>query len=379
MPFFEKLEIQTDPNDFETKLVDDADLLPLQECSSFVSEKQLIQQERVLQCLHIIRNLSIMNENTMAFIRDAKILIIIAKAMALPSYSFYIEIKQHALDIYENMSRLMVLQGSNDFYLACLQKMICDSDRSLMLVALKSLCNLAQNELNHRTILNIETPLLQRLLQLLLVQDEALNNATLEFLYLYTGMSVEAGHRLANCVRFNILTLLFKFTRYKNPPPQQRPAIMSKQHLAKMDQRTIDNYHAAMWLQKTFEPDPNNQIPGQVMHQEYEKYCKQNQIAALFMPELMLLVQKVFTPQSVISQQNQFTVRGLRPKHDVAFGEDQQDELRGIPLTAVLVMRNIARHPDNKTLFYPYEQELAVLWTDPKYCKLVGALLFELK
>jgi hypothetical protein len=49
--------------------------------------------------------------------------------------------------------------------------MIFDSDRSRILVALRSLICLT-NEKNEKIILLIDTPVLQRLLQLLLVPDE---------------------------------------------------------------------------------------------------------------------------------------------------------------------------------------------------------------
>lgn len=133
-----------------------------------------ISLERVLQALHIIRNMSFMNENAIAFSRDHKLLTILAKALALPSITFYIEIQQYALDIFENIARLLVLRGPSDFYLACLKKMIFESDRSRILGALKSMIKLISNELNEKIMLQIDTAVLQRMLQLLLVPDEEL-------------------------------------------------------------------------------------------------------------------------------------------------------------------------------------------------------------
>jgi hypothetical protein len=54
------------------------------------------------------------------------------------------------------------------------------------------------------------------------------------------------------------------------------------------------------------------------------------------------------------------------------------DELRGIPLTALLVLRNLARHPDNRRLYYPFEQTLASLVAQPRFSKLASSILAEL-
>lgn len=83
-----------------------------------------------------------------------------------------LQVQQYALDIFENIGKLLVLRGISDFYLACLKKMIFDNDRARILSALQSLIKLASNEKNEKIILQIDTPVLQRILQLLLVPDE---------------------------------------------------------------------------------------------------------------------------------------------------------------------------------------------------------------
>jgi hypothetical protein len=57
---------------------------------------------------------------------------------------------------------------------------------------------------------------------------------------------------------------------------------------------------------------------------------------------------------------------------------DPHDELRGIPLTSLLILRNLARHPDNRSMYYPFETQLAALVAQPRYSKLVSSILAEL-
>lgn len=79
---------------------------------------------KVLQSLHVLRNLSFMHENAQLFARSNTLLLVLAKGLALPQASYYIEIQQHCLDIFENISHLVGLRGVQDFFLACLKKMV---------------------------------------------------------------------------------------------------------------------------------------------------------------------------------------------------------------------------------------------------------------
>ena len=138
-------------------------------------------------------------------------------------------------------------------------------------------------------------------------------------------------------------------------------------------------------LQKCFEIESNYSIPLTTLLAEYEAYCKTHSINSIQPQELITLVQKVFSPQAVLPGQP-ITIRGVRPRPGIFTTPESahifpepQDELRGSPLTALLVMRNLARHPNNRRLFLAFESDLANLWTDAKFSKLVGAILSELK
>jgi hypothetical protein len=91
------------------------------------------------------------------------------------------EIQQHCLDIFENIARLLVLRGPSDFYLACLKKMIFDNDRSRIIGALKSLIKLLGNEVNEKIFVQIDTAVLQRILQLLLAPDDEIVSISMVF------------------------------------------------------------------------------------------------------------------------------------------------------------------------------------------------------
>lgn len=89
--FFDELSLNTSPNDFETSLRPGLEVykIPIMsEMAVFNIPKKMILLERVLQSLHVIRNMSFMNENAIAFSRDHNLLTVLAKSMALPPVTY---------------------------------------------------------------------------------------------------------------------------------------------------------------------------------------------------------------------------------------------------------------------------------------------------
>lgn len=226
-PFFDLLELHTSPSDFETTLkktptnsaVAEAFLgtgptarTSLEEVSLFQSSESAAIIERVLQVLHIFRNLSFLQENALLFSRDHVLLTSLAKAIALPSASFFVELKKHAFDVFENMASLIQLRGSSDFYFACLKKCLFDTDRALILSAIRALTKLCVNPMNEKVILQLDA--LPRLVELLLVPDEELVIVIMEFLYNFSALT-EGSSRIPRAAPFNIVKLLWKFVHWR--------------------------------------------------------------------------------------------------------------------------------------------------------------------
>jgi hypothetical protein len=247
--FYEQLTLNTSPTNFETT----STTILLTEISLFHSEKEAIQLERILQILHIIRNLSFLPDNAVVFSRDHVLLTNLAKSIALPSCSYYLEMKKYAFDIFENMSSLIHLRGSTDFYLACLRKALREPDRSFILSAVRALTRLCLNPMNEKVISQLDEATLSRLYQLLLVPDEELVMVIMEFFYNFSNLN-EACSRMASCAPFNIVKLLLKFVHWKGVerprpsfPVNQKPVIRSS--VMNPTQTDVSNplFNAALW------------------------------------------------------------------------------------------------------------------------------------
>jgi hypothetical protein len=72
------------------------------------------------------------------------------------------------------------------------------------------------------------------------------------------------------------------------------------------------------------------------------------------------------------------------PLHDTEKVEEEvideivDEELKGIQLTSLLVIRNLARHSQNLDLFAVYEKDLAGLLTSNRYAKTVSMVFAEI-
>ncbi|KAJ3371218.1 Chromatin structure-remodeling complex protein rsc9 [Kappamyces sp. JEL0680] len=506
-PFFDALKLSTNPKDFETRLLNPAadNTLPtLSHITLFQSKEGALQLERVLQVLHIIRNMTFMHENAGAFSKDIRLLTMLAKAMTLAPSSYYMEVTQHALDIFENLAHHILLRGPADFFLAALKRHVYDTDRARIITSVKCLSRLTMVEKNERVMSSIDTALLQRMLQLLLVPDEEIVVVVLDYLYLFTNGSVDSGLRLATSVRFNILSYLFKFVHWRGQgqdvyrstvprlaPEKARtntplPPDTPKAPPPGLPPLAIDHFHAAMWLQTVCERDPSSSMSYEQFYEGYTTYCGKYDLNSIPQVELFKLITKMVSESAVSIQPP--LVLGIKPRqeddeasaqsmssvdgpvaadeirqgnycgfgtctnlaafsspeqlwehvltHNLTAGEwkqcpwhhcgqpvkapahllnhikthipvepqqtpklaaapkkpkfphmpnvplyqhDMNDDLKGAPLTALLVIRNLARNPSNAALFSPWLTSLSALLTSTKYSKTVASIFAELK
>ncbi|KAI8330774.1 hypothetical protein BC941DRAFT_404478 [Chlamydoabsidia padenii] len=147
------------------------------------------QTERALQVLHILRNFSFLDNNLKRLAHHTRL----GHILMLCLDSSSTELTRHCLDILENIAPQVILAGPDDPYLQAMTRFLLDSnDRALILGAIRSLTRVAVTEVNEPVLLRIppdhRTAILQRLFQFLLIDDEELMAASLEYFYQYTGL-----------------------------------------------------------------------------------------------------------------------------------------------------------------------------------------------
>lgn len=234
--FFSNLSLNTSPESYETTLSDGKEIPTL---TLFTSRDKCLEHEKVMRVLHVFRNFSFLTQNAQFFSTQASVITMLAKGIALPSSSMYIEIKHYCLCIVENLCSFVSLRGVNDFFLTALRGIVVnENDRSLIIGALRCLVKFVAIPVNEKVFLELErvcdykveqqqklqrevgvTPpkiitFIDRLYELLLViKDEELVTIIMDYLYQYSCLGVDACTRLSQ--RHDAIPLLVKYVTYK--------------------------------------------------------------------------------------------------------------------------------------------------------------------
>ncbi|RUP45297.1 hypothetical protein BC936DRAFT_148348 [Jimgerdemannia flammicorona] len=172
--------------------------------------------ERVLQVFHILRNFSFLDTNIRLLSNQSGLRRWLMTGLFLPPHTQYIELRQHCLDLLENISPYIVVKSKRDEYVICLSKLLFANDRALILGGIRALTRLAVNEVNERALASIDHKVARRLLQLLLVNDEELLAATLEYLYQYSSLHGDFASQLIHHYPGNLVSLLVSFLSFKS-------------------------------------------------------------------------------------------------------------------------------------------------------------------
>lgn len=130
---------------------------------------------------------------------------IIAKGISLPASTYFIQIKQHCVDISENMSMHLHLSGSHDFYFICFKQQIFENDRSLVLAGVTSLKRLCINVYNQSIFEVIDLNIHKRMSDLMLVSDEEVVAMILEYFYQYSKIGDKCSLRIIQSIPQNIV------------------------------------------------------------------------------------------------------------------------------------------------------------------------------
>lgn len=148
--------------------------------------------EHTLQILHILRNLSFIQANAKLLAASSQLKQMMVKNLVLSSSHY-----THCIDVLENIARFIDI-GPSDNYILCLASLVYANERHVLLGSMRVLTLLSLNKNNHTALIPGSAQSAGRILQLLVVNDEEVIGAALEYLYQYT--------KISNAFRLQLLT-----------------------------------------------------------------------------------------------------------------------------------------------------------------------------
>jgi hypothetical protein len=167
-------------------------LLKIAEVSLQQSDEAECMMEHTLQILHILRNFSFIQENAKLLAASTQLKQMMIKNLVLSSSHY-----THCIDVLENVAAYIDI-GPSDNYILCLASLVYANERHVLLGSMRVLTLLSLNKNNQTALIPGSAQTADRILQLLVVNDEEVIGAALEYLYQYT--------RISNAFRLQLLT-----------------------------------------------------------------------------------------------------------------------------------------------------------------------------
>ncbi|KAK6854290.1 hypothetical protein PG995_009383 [Apiospora arundinis] len=237
---------------------------------------------RVTEAVLTIRNMLMLQENAyyMRDIYPLKDLLCII--LHLPSYEMLVELKHFALDIAEQLTPGMELNSEDPLYRSLLAQLD-STDRGTILTALRAISRISMHLDATNKLQNVPTSVLQNIINWLLLNDEELMDACLDFLYQYTAVvpnveSLLSAVDMERVVPHLVRLLAHGAKRIKEDLilVPERKAVASEevaplpQDLQEKLSSTDEPQRCFHWLQSLFEEDSESHITQIAIWQAYQ-------------------------------------------------------------------------------------------------------------
>ena len=142
--------------------------------------------ERLNDACLVVRNMSLQTDNARRFAALNTPKDILVQGLNLPSHASLTEVMGYSLDMAEAMAAFLPF-SANDPLLAVLTQGLESSDRGTMLGSVRAMCRfiMSRDDYNNR-MADIPMKSIHRVTSILMLEDEELVSACLDFLYQYT-------------------------------------------------------------------------------------------------------------------------------------------------------------------------------------------------
>lgn len=284
-----------------------------------------------------IRNLSLLEENAAYLSELPPLRDFLSIALNLPKSAIVTELKHYALDIAEQVTKYWSMDASDPLYRSLLNRIDEGLDRGAILTALRAISRISMN-LDEPNLLNgVPISIIKHICEWILLEDEELVYACLDFLYQFTAVPENVSGLLNNIGQLPIPSLLSQLTRLlqyhatdtftrhvispsvPSIPATEIPAVPNDllEQFLRHDEPERSNY----WLKAVFEEDADSEITQIALWQAYQGRFTEfttHQTPLLPAAEFIKNVSTIFAganAQVVNGVSSKFIIKGIRPRH----------------------------------------------------------------
>ncbi|KAF2429354.1 hypothetical protein EJ08DRAFT_635644 [Tothia fuscella] len=285
----------------------------------------------------VFRNMVMKEENSHYAARIPLTRDFVAIALHLPRRATVVELQHYALEIAEQITKYYVLGPQDPLYISLVAQLGQD-DRGAIITALRALSRISMNlEANNR-LPDIPVSYLSRICDWLLVEDEELRSACLDFLYQFTAITENVEIMVEGLNMEVLVSQLVRVLMYgaHEEPKRERaksaakpsagsanPPKLSESIIEELWQITDERHQSSAWLRTCFEEDPMGEITQLALWSAYNATFSnpKNHRPLMQAKDFITNVSTTFAnaqAQVVANEEEpsrpKYTIRGVRPR-----------------------------------------------------------------
>ena len=286
-----------------------------------------------------IRNLALLEENALYLADLPQLRDFLSIALNLPQDSRVTELKHYALDIAEQVTRFWSMGIEDPLYRSLLDQVADGSDRGAILTALRAISRISMNLEESNLLKGVPISGLRNILNWILLEDEELVIACLDFLYQFTAVPENVAVLLANSSNLSTPSFVVQLARllqYHAVETVSKHSVhraivsTSAQDIPNVPKDLLNEFlkleepeRSTQWLKAVFEEDPESEITQIALWQAYQaRFSHYSTLSNQLLPaaEFIKNVSQVFTGANaqvrVVTETNsKFIIKGIRPRH----------------------------------------------------------------
>ncbi|KAK5124946.1 hypothetical protein LTR85_001136 [Meristemomyces frigidus] len=257
--------------------------IPLPTDDSMQDAQFVSQLNRMTEAALVVRNMCLQGENAQYLVKQPLSRDYLAVVLNLPQHPGVIELQHYALETAEQLLVWCDLAPQDALYQSLLAQLY-GKDRGLIITSLKTISRIAMNLSGPKRLDEVPRELLQRIQQWLLVEDEELRSACLDFLFQYTSFADNVDNLLQNIdaealSRQLSRLLLFAAKEHKEQRPPTRQPEDDKTPVAvpRLSRSLVESLlkldepdRSSEWLRMCFLPDKESEMTQISLWQAYQ-------------------------------------------------------------------------------------------------------------
>ncbi|OQO03909.1 hypothetical protein B0A48_10551 [Cryoendolithus antarcticus] len=296
---------------------------------SIMDDKFVSELNRIIEACLVIRNMCILDSNAVYAAQTPLVRDMLALVLNLPDHACIVELRHYALDIAEQTLRYIDIGAQDDLYQSLVAQLR-SSDRGVIVTTLRTIARIGMSLQAPKRLEDIPPMTLRRIQNWLLLDDDELRSACLDFLLQYSSFAdnvdtllqsvdlASLARQLTSLLSHGAQAVAPEPTSESKPPDTALLPVPKLSRSVVQDLLTLDEpERSSEWLRMCFLPDAKSEMTQISLWQAYQgtfSYFNATH-PHLVAGEFIKNVSAVFAGATAqVAGQNKYVIRGIRAR-----------------------------------------------------------------